>query len=92
MSEPIYEGTTVQVKGTFVDHDGQATDPSAAQLEVQDPNGVITTPTLSNPSTGVYTGLQAVAVPGLWRFRWEGSGALVAADEGYFYVRPTAIT
>lgn len=37
--------------------------------------------------TGVYKGEVAIDSSGLWRYRWEGTGAITEAGEGSFHVR-----
>jgi hypothetical protein len=90
--DPIYVGTSVRVTGTFTDLDGNPADPSTATLTLQDPEGADTSPAVVHPGVGEFYGESEVEVPGTWRYRWEGEGALVVADEGEFYVRESGVT
>jgi len=64
-------------------------------LRVRSPSGVLTAYTggqLSNPATGRYqVTLPAATEAGQWFYRWEASGALIAAEESSYYVRPSRV-
>lgn len=88
--DPIYQGTTVQVRGEFRNTAGGLTD-TTAELTVELPDESLETPAVDHESLGTYTGELVVDQFGTYRYRWEGSGALIAASEGSFYVRESAL-
>ncbi len=63
-------------------------DPTAVSLILKPPSGANVTPEPTRLGPGRYrlnlstTGL----VPGLWRYRWEGSGTYECAAEGEFTI------
>lgn len=63
------------------------TDPTAIIFKFKKPNGTITTYThgtdaqLVKDSTGIYHVDLTLDAEGEWAYRWEGTGALVAADQ-----------
>lgn len=64
-------------------------DPTTVTLRVTDPNGVETATTggtLTKNSTGSYSYSFEVLTNGYWNYRWEGTGAVVAANESRFLV------
>lgn len=78
--------TTFSVNGT-------PTTPSARTAMVRRPDGTETvlTPTVS--ATGVLvTTLPVLDVPHRWYWRVKGTAGVIAADEGYFTVRPSNFT
>lgn len=60
--------------------------PTTVGLKVIKPNGQILTLTPTNVSTGKYQYELLVAEEGLWQVNWEGTGAVVAADQDRFIV------
>jgi len=63
------------------------TDPSTVTLKVEDPSGNIDTYTyalaeITKSSTGNYYKDVTVDEEGTWKYRWAGTGTVVAADEG----------
>lgn len=72
---------------------GAPTNPSSVQVKVRTPGGVVSTyaaatvPAVTNPAVGTYQlVLPAAAEPGEWSYRFEGTGAVVAAGESSFTV------
>jgi len=71
--------------------------PSAATtvLIVRDPSGNVTTYSgaqISNPALGTYRAtVGPLATAGAWYFRFEASGAFIAAEEDSFYVRASRV-
>ena len=68
------------------------TDPTTVTLKVKDPAGNTTSHVgvaggLSNPSVGLWRRDEPVTVQGEYWYRWEGTGAAQADEEGRFYVR-----
>jgi hypothetical protein len=63
------------------------TDPPAltaatVALSVTDPAGVVTTPSITNPSTGIYRSSFTLATAGVWYWRWTVSGTVVDVADG----------
>ena len=46
-------------------------------LSVTDPAGTITTPSVTNASTGTYTAVITLSTAGLWQWKWTASGTVV---------------
>jgi hypothetical protein len=66
-------------------------DPTNVTLRVTDPNGVETDYTyalllVNKVSVGNYNVQLEVLTQGYWNYRWEGTGAVVAANETRFLV------
>lgn len=62
-------------------------------LTVTDPAGAITTPTVTNTSTGQYDASFTLATAGLWSWVWTVSGAVVdVASDNVFAASPAAPT
>lgn len=85
-------GDQVRVTATLTDLAGTATDPTAVTLTVRKPDGTSTSytygaGTVTKSATGVYYKDVDVDQAGEWNYRWTGTGALVVAEEGQFYVR-----
>jgi hypothetical protein len=80
----------VVVESTFMNPaSGAPTDPTIVRLRIMDPTGVeqvITTASLTHVSTGVFSYTVPCLKAGVWYFRFEGTGACVAAREGQFVV------
>lgn len=87
-------GDQVTVQATFRNTAGTKTNPTDTTLKYKDPSGNVTTvnnASLSTPSTGVKTYDIAVDEAGQWWYRFAGTGAVVAAEEGTFDVRPQQV-
>ena len=70
------------------------TDPTATTLKIQDPSGNETTYTyvlgeVIKTATGQYRKDIDIDETGSWYYRWEGTGAVVAASEAHLLVRST---
>jgi len=81
----------VRVAATF-SAGGVNTDPATITLKVQDPSRNDTTytyalVTVTRSAAGEYYKEITVDEAGYWYYRWEGTGAVVAAGEGYFMIR-----
>jgi hypothetical protein len=84
-------GTAVTVECTF-SVSSTNTDPTAVTLELTDPSGNTEThPTsdLTNSAVGVYSYSFTPDEAGLWRYRFAGTGAVVAANLFKFKVAST---
>lgn len=93
-------GTTITVTAAL-SHDHhvgetvqELTDPTTVTLKVLDPAGTTTTytyagATVTKDSLGVYSKTLDLTLEGRYQYSWEAGGAVVAAERGEFWVRPT---
>ena len=65
---------------------GAATDPTAVTVTVTDPKGVVTTPAAVKDFVGNYHVNVTPTVSGTWSYLFTGTGAVIAAGQGQFYV------
>lgn len=79
-------GDRVRLTATFQDLDEVATDPTTVVCTVKAPSGPTSTPSVTRVAEGEYIADVDVTEAGLWRYRWAGTGDLVAAEEGEFSV------
>lgn len=86
MATNIGDPITVTVTFTVA---GVPTDPTAVVLTVRAPDGAQTTPVTTNPSVGVFEAIVTPDQAGIWTYRFTGSGAVVAVQEGSFAVEPS---
>lgn len=86
-------GSLVTISTTFTNAAGVPTAPTSAKLRVVDPNGnetdYVSGSSLNNPTTGVYNTTVNVLTAGMWTYRWEATGVLIAASDNWFIVNPT---
>jgi hypothetical protein len=87
-----YAGTGVRVSAAFTDINGAAVDPTTVTLKYQSP-GVATTWTyggagsIVKDSIGNYHAiLDTTALPGVWAYEWQGTGAVLAVSGVNFNV------
>lgn len=78
------------VSNTF-DVDGVPTDPTLVNLTITAPSGVVTTPTATRTTTGVYTCDITCNEAGEWQFEWDGTGAASDTTVGTWTVLETAL-
>lgn len=93
MANKYDKGDLVRVSAAF-NILGVATDPTTITLKVKNPAGTVSTYTfalgqVTRSGTGAYYKDVSVDSVGLWFYRWEGTGAVVSAGEGYFDAKPT---
>lgn len=87
-------GDLVRSSVTFTDFNGAATDPNTVTFKYEKPDGTVTTiiyPAAGTvkDSTGVYHADVTITAAGSWWFRWNGTGAIVAATEEPVFVQPS---
>jgi hypothetical protein len=89
--DPIYPGSVVRVTNApgFKNAAGVLTDPTLVKLRWRrhgesETEWLVTAGQVIKDSVGLYHADITVAEPGLHYFRWEGTGAVVAAAEGTF--------
>lgn len=85
-------GDRVRMTATVVTSGGVAADPTEVTFKVQDPSGneatyLYSMGLVTRTSAGVYYLEVTVDEAGTWYYRANGTGAVIAADEEYFYVR-----
>jgi len=89
-------GALVQITGTFQNIGGALTDPTQVAVRVVKPSGTAVSPdpTPTRASTGVYTATVSPAAgeDGVWRYLWQGKGAVQAAGEREFIVRKATVS
>jgi hypothetical protein len=59
-------------------------------LTVRSPANVVTTPAVTNTSTGRYWAPVPCTEAGTWRYRWTGTGTAIGVEEGIFVVLPNS--
>jgi hypothetical protein len=79
-------GQAVKFKGDFKNEAGALADPGTITLRVRNPEGTITTYTyaaaeITKDAVGQYSKVVALDKEGTWKYRFEGTGAVQAADE-----------
>lgn len=88
------KGDVAVLSGAFDDASGTATDPTTIVLKYINPAGTVTTLTyptgIVKDATGRYHYDLTLNASGTWAYRWEGTGAVVAAGEKKLVVRSTA--
>lgn len=85
--------SAVRLSVTFTDlTTNQPVDPTTVKLRVMDPTKTEMdfTGTILHPSTGVYQQVIVPTVPGVWKVRWEATGAVIAASEKRFEVQASS--
>lgn len=89
--ETIDAGNKPRFTFRFYNTSGTLTNPTTVTVSIADPAGTVTNPSASNVSTGVYTAdaTAAMTLKGTWTVRVEAAGAVVAAAEEQFVVRPS---
>lgn len=91
--EPFWEGGGIRLTAEFHDPETDALVAPIAPVVVStvDPAGTVATPTVTNPSVGIYRAEFVAGVPGVWKYRVASSGPLPGVDEGTFEVRESQI-
>lgn len=80
----------VTVTGTFRNTAGTLANPTTTSLRIKKPDGTVTVvnqASLTNSSAGIWTYDITIDAAGIWRYRFDGTGAVAAAEEDFFYVR-----
>lgn len=91
---PAYQrGQTVKLSCSFTDANGAAANPTTVTCKVEEPDKTettytsISTPAITNPSTGTFQLIIAPDQSGNHTVRWTGTtGDTVAVDEEQFHV------
>ena len=88
-------GNAVTLTATLTNAAGAFLTPSAVTLRVLDPLGNETDTLLSSltvVSSGVYSFTLTAITAGIWSYRWESTGTVIAAKDVTFLVTPTIFT
>lgn len=92
MTTPTFDiGNVIRLKVVFTDIDGSAVDPTDVQLNVRLYGGDVETFTFGNgqvqrQATGIYYYDYTPSQPGLYYYRYIGSGDAVAAGDSTFSI------
>lgn len=81
-------GSRVRLRAAFA-VGGTASDPTSVTAQVKDPGGTVSqysSPTVVHDGAGSYHLDVTADRQGQWAYRFVGSGAVVAADEGAFII------
>jgi hypothetical protein len=82
VADTLYQvGDVVPLQATFRTAAGSLSDTTVA-MEVRSPSGVVTTPTATRASLGVYTYNLTITEPGIWWYAFIGTGAVAATEQG----------
>lgn len=95
MAHKIWDrNDAIRVKVTFKDTSGLTVDPTTVTFKYIKPDSVaivtkvyLTDAEVIRQTKGIFYIDLIVDVEGIWRWRWEATGAAVAADEGSFGVK-----
>lgn len=84
-------GSTIRLKATFRDKDTEApTDPASVVFKLMNPAGQVSQPLVVQDGIGSFHAdvnvPAAASSVGTWYWRWEGVGATLSAQDGYFEV------
>lgn len=87
-------GDSVRLRANFTNLAGVATDPTAVTVRIRSPLGVVTTPAATNDAltVGAFYYDLTVTSAGTWFYRFEGTGAVTAADEDTIQVERSAFS
>lgn len=83
-------GDSVRLETLFVLL-GVGTNPTAVVLTIWAPDDTVTTPAPTSDGSGAYHSDLALTQSGIYRFKWAGTGAVVAVEEGTLTVQPSAL-
>lgn len=99
MSNTFYDlGDQVRMSVSFTNSAGSAADPTTVTCKITDPSGNIETlvygtdPDLVKAGTGSYQVDRKVDESGMWYYRFEGTGSVVSAAEGFLVVRRSRVS
>ena len=85
-------GDRVRLRAEFRNLEGFVADPTSVTLAVLGPGDVASQAiSTTKDATGVYHGDVEPDAAGTWSYRFAGTGAMVAAEEGTFIVRTRVV-
>ena len=80
-------GDVPRLTARFTDAAGVPADPGAVALRIVKPDGTVLTPTPVSSEVGTWTHDLSLDLSGWWTYRFIGTGANAAAEEGRLFVR-----
>ena len=83
----IHVGDLHRVSATFRNAAGVPTNPTSVTFRLRTPAGVVTTPAPVSDGSGVYHYDVNVTQVGRYEYAFSGTGSVVAAEPGDFYVQ-----
>lgn len=84
-------GSQLVLGTTFLDAvSNQPADPTTVVLEMKDPDGNVTMPSVGHSGVGLFKAVVTPSMAGIWTSRWSGTGAVVAVTEQKFEIRPSS--
>jgi len=84
-------GDVARLSVTFTSLAGVLADPTVVTLTVQAPDNAQTTPAVTHDSTGKYHYDLSITQSGVYLYRYVGTGAVAAVEEGQITVRSTTL-
>ena len=90
MSAPYIVTTQIRTTATFRTLAGALSNTTAV-CSVKAPNGTISTPSVTNDSTGVYSADVTLDQAGTWYIEWQGSVTVIAAGDTAIRVRSSYV-
>lgn len=79
-------GSEIVLTGAFTNEAGEPQDPTTVSCRVRGPSGNVETLTATIVQTGSYRATLAPTEAGKWEYGFFGSGVVVAAAEGVFWI------
>ena len=93
MAGQLYDiGDQIALTGTFTNASGALADPTTAAVKIKIPSGTEASYSPTKTSTGIYAHAVTTTESGRYYYRFVGTGAVIAAAESFFDVRPSAFT
>lgn len=83
-------GDLVQIKATFTNASGVLANPTDVTAEVKNPDSSVTALSPSQISLGIFAATVSITQAGQYQYRFVGTGAVQAANEGSFFVNTSA--
>ena len=90
MAAPYIVTTQIRTTATFRTLAGALSNTTAV-CSVKAPNGTITTPSVTNDSTGMYSADVTLDQAGTWYIEWQGSVTVIAAGDTAIRVRSSYV-
>jgi hypothetical protein len=91
-------GDRVRLAATFQDLNSNLADPTTITLTIKKPNQpavvyayALSPALLIRDSVGRYHVDLDLHIAGTWKYKWNGGGAIIAAEEGRIFVRPNNV-
>jgi len=85
-------GTQLRLIATFTDVNGNLVDPTSVTLYVKDPTGAVSTIVgVIRQGPGVYYFDYYFVISGVFHYRYVGTGAVVAANEGTISIKKSDV-